>query len=89
MLLGVLTLAVILVAFDTGASGAIVCVIGTVYPTIQSVLALETEEIDDDKQWLTYWMVFSVFSLFENLGAFLLKFIPFYFLIKVLFLIWL
>ena len=89
ILLGVLTICVVLVGFDTGCANAIVQVLAVGYPAIQSVLALESEDKDDDKQWLTYWMVYSIFVLFEGIGNWLLKLIPFYFLIKLLFLIWL
>lgn len=63
--------------------------IGIVYPAYWSIKAIESKESDDDKQWLTYWVLFSLFSLVDLfLGSFL-KFIPFYFVFKMIFLIWL
>ena len=41
-----------------------------------------------DKQWLTYWIVFVLFKLTENVADVLMSFIPFYFLFKVAFLVW-
>jgi receptor expression-enhancing protein 5/6 len=38
-------------------------VIGFVYPLIASVKAIETETLDDDKQWLTYWIIFVFFKV--------------------------
>ena len=29
-----------------------------VYPGLMSIRAIETEQKDDDKYWLTYWMIF-------------------------------
>ena len=65
-------------------------IIGVVYPIIKSLEALGTDEsIEDDKQWLTYWIVFSLFSFIDFSGGFLMSLIPFYFLIKLLVLVWL
>ena len=62
--------------------------IGFVPPLYYSIKAVETNEKDDDTQWLTYWIIFSVFKLTEGIADFLISFIPFYFLIKVAFLVW-
>jgi receptor expression-enhancing protein 5/6 len=52
--------------------------------------ALETEGIDDDKQWLTYWTIFGFFSIIDDFFGFLLgSILPMYFFVKVLFLIYL
>ena len=47
----------------------------------------EGETENDIIHWLSYWVIFSVFINFENLFKFLLNYIPFYFFIKVLFLL--
>ncbi len=67
----------------------ITCLVGIVFPTIYSIRALETPDPDDDKQWLTYWVVFGIFTFVDLFSGFFLKFIPFYFILKILFLIWL
>jgi receptor expression-enhancing protein 5/6 len=64
-------------------------IVGIVYPAFWSIRAIESRESDDDKQWLTYWVVFSLFSIIDLFSGFILKFIPFYFFFKLLFLIWL
>ena len=64
-------------------------IIGIIYPAFWSIRAIESKESDDDKQWLTYWVVFSLFSILDLFSGFILKFIPFYFFFKILFLIWL
>ena len=63
--------------------------VGIAYPAFWSIRAIESKETDDDKQWLTYWVVFSLFSIIDLFSAFVLKFIPFYFFLKMIFLIWL
>lgn len=35
--------------------------IGVLYPAFMSFVALETEDIEDDKLWLTYWVVYGAF----------------------------
>jgi len=62
--------------------------VGTVYPAFWTMKSIESKG-DDDKQWLTYWVVFACFTLIDLFSGFILKFIPFYFFIKIVFLIWL
>ena len=76
--------------------------IATVYPlyislkTLQSKIGEEKadggiyDEEDKKKdvtQWLSYWVVYSLFINFESIFGFVLKYIPFYFFIKVIFLL--
>lgn len=62
--------------------------VGTVYPAFWTMKSIETKG-DDDKQWLTYWVVFASFTIVDMFSAFIVKFVPFYFLMKIIFLIWL
>ncbi len=71
-----------------GFGSFIIDLIGFVYPLYCSIRAIESDDKDDDVQWLTYWLIFGAFKLFEAITDFLISFIPFYFIIKVLFLIW-
>uniref|UniRef100_A0A7S1V0B5 Receptor expression-enhancing protein n=1 Tax=Grammatophora oceanica TaxID=210454 RepID=A0A7S1V0B5_9STRA len=59
-----------------------------VYPAYMSFKAIDSKEMDDT-QWLTYWVVFSAFSIIEQVAGFLTSFIPFYYFIKTAFMIWL
>lgn len=63
--------------------------IGFLYPAYMSFKAIETTETVDDTQWLSYWVVFSMFSILESACGFLVEWIPFYFAIKILFFAWL
>ena len=90
VIVGLLTLSVILVGFASSFSNFIVTIIAVVYPVWKSCEAVETTEtLEDDKQWLTYWSIFGLFNFIDNLGASVLSYIPFYYLIKLLILIWL
>lgn len=46
-----------------GLKRIIAIAIGTVYPTICSISAVATEEIEDDTYWLTYWSVYGCLFL--------------------------
>ena len=67
----------------------ITTLLGVAYPAFMSFVALETEDKEDDKQWLTYWVCFSMFSIIDQFAGIILSFIPFYFFIKLAFLVFL
>jgi hypothetical protein len=50
--------------------------------------ALESKGSDDDTKWLTYWVVYAFFGLFEFFSDLILGWFPFYWLAKVAFLVW-
>ncbi len=56
--------------------------IGVFYPVFGSIKSLETDTLQDDKMWLTYWVVFSLYFTVEMVIGFLLKRIPLYFFFK-------
>ena len=76
--------------------------IATVYPLYISLKTLqykigeekqdggvysEQDKKKDVTQWLSYWVVYAFFINFEGLFGYFLKYIPFYFFIKVIFLL--
>lgn len=61
--------------------------IGFLYPAYSSIKAIESKDKADDTKWLTYWVVFAAFSLLEFFSDFLLSWMPFYWLLKCVFLI--
>lgn len=54
-----------------------------------SFKAIDSADTKDDTQWLTYWVVFASFSIVENVMSFLVTWIPFYYVIKSGFFLWL
>ena len=70
-------------------SSYVTCLVGVLCPTYLSLKAIEGPDEDDDKQYLTYWVVYGLFSVFDLFTSFLIKVIPFYYTIKLAFLIWL
>uniref|UniRef100_A0A8C5RK70 Receptor expression-enhancing protein n=1 Tax=Laticauda laticaudata TaxID=8630 RepID=A0A8C5RK70_LATLA len=53
-----------------------------------SIKAIESPNKDDDTQWLTYWVVYGIFSIAEFFSDIFLSWFPFYFLMKCGFLVW-
>ena len=64
-------------------------VITVVYPSVQSIKALESPAEDDDKVWLTYWLMFGIATLLDEFAGIILQFIPLYFWLRLLFFVYL
>ncbi|CBZ53204.1 Receptor expression-enhancing protein 3, related [Neospora caninum Liverpool] len=80
----------LLFSLGFGWGGGIVCdLTGFLYPAWQSFKAVETPGRDDDKLWLTYWVVYAAFSLLEYFVDIILFWVPFYYLLKCAFLLYL
>ena len=72
-----------------GGFKLVVDLVGFLYPAYCSFKSMDAGSKDDLKtQWLTYWVVFSFFSIFESLFGVLVAMIPFYFFIKCAFIVW-
>ena len=88
LVLGAGALASLMIILDIGAK-FLVNLVGFVYPAYSCFKAIESPEKDDDVQWLTYWIINSFFQVIEYFSDILLYWIPFYFVWKALFLIYL
>ena len=66
----------------------ITCIVGVILPAYWSIKAIESPEYDDDKQWLTYWAIYGLFTLLDQFASIILRIFPFYFIFKIIFLIW-
>jgi len=63
--------------------------LGWIYPAYASFKALETKETADDTHWLTYWVIYGLVSTLEYFSNWLTYYIPFFYILKAAFLIWL
>ncbi|XP_073023281.1 HVA22-like protein a isoform X1 [Primulina eburnea] len=64
-------------------------VVSLVYPLYASIRAIETKSPVDDQQWLTYWVLYSMITLFELTFAKLIEWIPLWHYMKLIFTCWL
>ncbi|KAL2266560.1 hypothetical protein VTJ83DRAFT_5912 [Remersonia thermophila] len=85
--LGVVGLYFFLIIFNLGGQ-LLTNIAGFVIPGYYSLGALFTSSKADDTQWLTYWVVFSFFTVLESIISVVYWF-PFYYTFKFIFLLWL
>lgn len=71
-------------------SRAVILVAGTLYPAYRSYKAVRTKDVKEYVKWMMYWIVFGLFYTGEAVADILLAFwFPFYYEIKIVFVIWL
>ena len=84
---GVMFVVIFLVAIGV-CGNLLVSIVGFLYPAYRSFKALESDDKDDDTQWLTYWVVYAFFTVFDEMTSWILNLMPFYFMIKLVLMIW-
>eukprot|EP00331_Platyophrya_macrostoma_P009240 CAMPEP_0176434292 /NCGR_PEP_ID=MMETSP0127-20121128/16588_1 /TAXON_ID=938130 /ORGANISM="Platyophrya macrostoma, Strain WH" /LENGTH=197 /DNA_ID=CAMNT_0017816997 /DNA_START=35 /DNA_END=628 /DNA_ORIENTATION=- len=62
---------------------------GFLYPCYASYKALETPGLNDDSQWLTYWVIFSFIHVSDKVLDYFFTMIPFHNLVKLVFIVFL
>lgn len=70
-------------------SRVVVLAFGTLYPAYASYKAVKTKNVKEYVKWMMYWIVFALFSTAETATDLLLSWFPFYFELKIAFVIWL
>ncbi|CAG8567030.1 4621_t:CDS:1 [Acaulospora colombiana] len=66
--------------------------LGVVYPTYRSIKAIDKQDSDDvaieQRQWLTYWVVYGWLQVADHWSSWLLRVFPGYNFFKLIFLYW-
>ncbi|KAI5679054.1 hypothetical protein M9H77_10004 [Catharanthus roseus] len=63
--------------------------VSLVYPLYASIRAIETKSQEDDRQWLTYWVLYSLLTLFELTFYKVLELLPIWSYAKLAAICWL
>jgi len=63
--------------------------LGTLYPAYASYKAVRTKNVKEYVKWMMYWIVFALFTSVETISDVFLSWFPFYYEIKIIFLVWL
>lgn len=75
--------------FFNVAAPLLVNLVGFGYAAYASMAAIESPGKEDDAQWLTYWVVFGLSNVAEYFTSIITYWIPFYYVFKLVFLVWL
>jgi len=70
-------------------SRIIMLVFGTLYPAYRSYKAIKNKEVREYVKWMMYWIVFAFFTTAESLADVFISWLPLYYEVKVIFIIWL
>jgi len=62
--------------------------VGFAYPVYASFKAIRSPGQQDDAFWLTYWVVYSTFALFESALDLVFFWVPLYYIGKIVLLVW-
>ena len=60
-----------------------------IYPALNSIRAIEKGEKEDEKTWLTYWMVYGGMTFLDTFFGFILRLVPHWDVINLVFFVWL
>ncbi|KAA8582206.1 receptor expression-enhancing protein 1 [Etheostoma spectabile] len=70
-------------------SRLVVLVFGTLYPAYSSYKAVKSKDVKEYVKWMMYWIIFALFTAVEVFTDMFLCWIPFYYELKIAFVVWL
>ncbi|XP_061751168.1 receptor expression-enhancing protein 1 isoform X2 [Nerophis ophidion] len=70
-------------------SRLVVLVFGTLYPAYSSYKAVKSKDVREYVKWMMYWIIFALYTAVEVFTDMFLCWIPFYYELKIAFVVWL
>ncbi|XP_029113948.1 receptor expression-enhancing protein 1 isoform X2 [Scleropages formosus] len=70
-------------------SRLVVLIFGTLYPAYSSYKAVKSKDVKEYVKWMMYWIIFALFTTAETITDIFLSWIPFYYELKIAFVVWL
>ncbi|XP_035674850.1 receptor expression-enhancing protein 2-like isoform X4 [Branchiostoma floridae] len=67
----------------------VVLLFGTLYPAYASYKAVKTKNVREYVKWMMYWIVFALFTCMETFADVFISWVPFYYEVKIVFVVWL
>ncbi|MGH0141074.1 UNVERIFIED_CONTAM: hypothetical protein FKN15_036279 [Acipenser sinensis] len=64
-------------------------IFGTLHPAYSSYKAVKSKDVKEYVKWMMYWIVFALFTTAETFTDIFLCWIPFYYELKIAFVVWL
>ncbi|KAJ8327357.1 hypothetical protein QVD99_008100 [Batrachochytrium dendrobatidis] len=68
--------------------GPLTDLVGFSFPAYASIKAVDSGDKVKYTHWLSYWVIFALLKLIENFHITILQVLPFYFIFKMVFLLW-
>ena len=81
--------AILLLGVYLQGYNVIVALVTTIYPVWRTALTIEDKNAEETKTWLCYWTVYGIVQIIELLLGFVLSYVPYYAVIRLLFFIYL
>lgn len=69
-------------------SRCLILVLGTLYPAYRSYKAIKNKDGREHIKWMMYWIVFALFTTLETFLDIFFSWFPFYYEIKIIFILW-
>ncbi|XP_064200222.1 receptor expression-enhancing protein 1 isoform X3 [Anguilla rostrata] len=70
-------------------SRLVVLIFGTLYPAYSSYKAVRSKDVKEYVKWMMYWIIFALFTTAETITDIFLCWLPFYYELKIAFVVWL
>ncbi|XP_066537454.1 receptor expression-enhancing protein 1 isoform X1 [Hoplias malabaricus] len=70
-------------------SRLVVLIFGTLYPAYSSYKAVKSKDVREYVKWMMYWIIFALFTTAEVVTDIFLCWLPFYYELKIAFVVWL